>query len=88
MKIAITGSGGNYHVTVDDGKVMTYDIEPVLGGDGQTALTHGNTHNAITRTFYQAKSRTLTYRDDLRTIDLAPGRNGYFHDHAESSGSI
>jgi len=87
-KIAITGSGGNYHVTVDDGKVMTYDIEPVIGGDGKTALTHGNTHNTVTPTFYQAKSKSLTYHDDNRTIELAAGRNGYFNEHVDSSGSL
>ena len=87
-KIAIQGTNGNYTVSVDGGTIMSYTIEPVLGGDGKTALTHGNTHNALTSTFYQAKSKSMAYRDDTRTIELASGRNGYFNDRMEKSGQL
>jgi hypothetical protein len=88
-QIAITGSMGRYTVTVDGGRVMKYTTEPVLGGDGKTAVLYSNTHNPVISSYLQARSGTpLVYHDDGRSIELDAGRNAFFHDAMDSSGQI
>ncbi len=86
-KVVFTGRAGKYTVTVDAGKIMTYAVEAVLGGDGRTPLTHGNTHSGIAHVFMQAKaSQPVIYHDGERAFELPAGRNGYFNDQFDSSG--
>jgi hypothetical protein len=88
-KIEIEGRGGGYAVKVDGGKTMAFVIAPVIGGDGKTPITHTNTHSAFATIFLQGKSAsTTTYNDETRTFEIAAGRNGYFNDKMEGSGSL
>jgi hypothetical protein len=88
-KIDIAGKDGGYAVKVDDGKTMEFVIAPVIGGDGKTPLVHTNTHSLITSTFLQGKSaRPTEYHDGPRSFEIAAGRNGYFNDKMETSGSL
>jgi hypothetical protein len=88
-KVEIAGKDGGYAVQVDGGKVMTFVIAPILGGDGKTPLAHTNTHGAITSTFLQGKSAVVSsYHDGERSFDIPAGRNGYFNDKVESGGSL
>ena len=88
-KVDITGTYGAYTVTVDGGKIMRYTTAPVMGGDGVTALSHGNTHDPLVSVFLQAKSaEPLAYHDDNRTIALPKGRNAYFNDKFDASGAL
>jgi hypothetical protein len=88
-KIEITGKDGGYAVKVDDGKTMQYAIAPMIGGDGRTPLVHTNTHSLITSTFLQGKSaETTVYHDGARSFEIDAGRNGYFNDKVDSSGSL
>jgi hypothetical protein len=88
-KVVIVGANGAYTVNVDGGKVMTYITEPLIGGDGKTALTLGNTHNALTPVFFQGLSAApASYHDGDRSIDLDKGRNAYFNETMQNSGEI
>ena len=88
-KVAIAGMYGAYTVTVDGGKIMKYVMEPVIGGDGMTALSHGNTHSALTSVFLQGSStEPLAYHDDNRSIELEKGRNAYFNDKMQTDGEL
>ena len=88
-KVAIAGMYGAYTVTVDGGKIMKYVMAPVIGGDGKTALSHGNTHSALTSVFLQGSStEPLVYHDDNRSIELDKGRNAYFNDMMMTSGQL
>jgi hypothetical protein len=88
-KIEITGVDGGFAVKVDGGKTMGYLIAPVVGGDGKGPLVHANTHSLITSTFLQGKSAEPTiYRDGARSFEIAAGRNGYFNDKVDTSGSL
>ena len=88
-KIEIAGPYGAYTVSVDGGKIMKYTTTPILGGDGKTALGHNNTHNPLTSLFLQGKSAgPVVYKDDDRTFELSQGRNAYFNDKMQTSGSL
>ncbi|MFA5057913.1 MAG: DUF1326 domain-containing protein [Opitutaceae bacterium] len=88
-RVDIAGMQGAYTVTVDGGKIMKYVTAPLVGGDGKTALTHGNTHSALTSVFLQGISSAPTvYHDDTRSIELDQGRNAYFNDKMQTSGEL
>jgi len=88
-KISIMGGNGNYHVTVDGGATADYTIAQVLGGDGASAVAHGNTHNAFTSTFLQAKADgKAVFHAGSEVIEVESGRNGYFNDKMNKRGEI
>ncbi len=88
-KIEIAGTYGAYTVTVDGGATMKYVTEPILGGDGRTALSYSNTYNPLTSVFLQGKSAdAVSYHDGDRSIDLSKGRNAFFNDKMDSSGQL
>ncbi len=88
-KIGIAGTYGAYTVTVDGGATMKYVMEPMLGGDGKSAVAYSNTYNPLTSTFLQGKSSdAMSYRDGDRTMDLSKGRNAYFNDQMNTSGQL
>lgn len=88
-KIAIEGEYGVYVVSVDGGRIMKYTTEPVIGGDGKTALAHTNTHNPVTSVFLQGKSAgPVHYKDGDRSIELRAGRNAYFNDKVHTNKSL
>ncbi len=88
-KIEITGSSGAYTVTMDGGKIMKLTTEAVMGGDGKTALSHGNSLVPISPTLLQGKAATASmYHDGDRQIDNPAGRNVYFNDKMDSHGEL
>ena len=46
-KIEVSGADGKYTVTVDGGKIMKFETEPMLGGDGKTPIGYTNIKNAV-----------------------------------------
>lgn len=87
-KIDIDGDGGNYTVSVDDGKTLKYETKVVLGGDKKTPLTHTNVGDPLNQTFKQGLSESGTYKDGDRAITIEKGRNAYFNDEMNASGEI
>ena len=88
-KVEIAGDYGAYTVTVDGGATMKYVTVPVLGADGKTAVTHGNTFDPLTSAFLQGKSAVQsTYHDETRSMELPQGRNVYFNDKMDTSGQL
>jgi hypothetical protein len=85
--IELTGDNGKYSVKVDGGKIMSLETEPMLGGDGKTAVTYSNTHSKLNPTVMQGKTISGTFSDGERKFELK-GTNSYFNTHMKSSGSL
>jgi hypothetical protein len=88
-KITISGKNGGFVAKVNGGSTMDFEIAPVIGGDGKTPLVHSNTHSQLTSVFLQGSSaKPSLFRDDLRTFDIAAGRNGYFDPNMDQKGTL
>jgi hypothetical protein len=87
-KIDIAEDKGNISVAVDDGKLMAYKTEAVLGADKQTPVMHSNVNDTLNHTFKQGLSVSCTYKDGDREITLEKGRNAYFNDAMDTNGEI
>lgn len=87
-KIDIVGQGGNYTVTVDDGKIMRYQTKAVLGGDKKSPIAHTNIADPLNQTFLQGLSESGVYKDGGHEIVLKKGTNSYFNDKMASSGDL
>ncbi len=87
-KIEITGADGKYTVTVDGGKLMKLETEPVLGGDGKTPIGYTNIQNAVNPTVYQGRCVGATYADGDKKVTVEKGRNSHFNPKLRSSGKI
>ena len=86
-KIDFIGKGGDYLVTVDDGRVMQLETEPVAGGDGRTALTYTNTRNRLSPTLMQGKTNQGRY-DDGEDAFAVRGTNAYFNENVLGTGRL
>jgi hypothetical protein len=87
-RIEVSGADGRYIVTVDGGKIMKLETEPVLGGDGKTPIGYTNIQNAVNPTVYQAAVVSATYSDGDKKVTLEKGRNSHFNPKLKSSGKI
>ena len=87
-RIEISGEDGRYTVTVDGGKIMTFQTEPLLGGDGKTPLGYTNIKNAVNPTVFQATVLSATYSDGNKKVTLDKGRNSHFNPKLKSSGKM
>ncbi len=87
-KIEATGADGFYSVKVNEGKVMAFEVEPVLGGDGDGQVVHSNTLSVLSPTFKQAKKVSCVFEDGDRAFTLEDGRNAYFNDKVMSEGEL
>jgi hypothetical protein len=87
-KIEISGADGTYTVTVDGGKIMKFETEPVLGGDGKTPVGYTNIKNAVNPTVYQGRVVSATYTDGDKKVTVESGRNSHFNPALKSSGKI
>jgi hypothetical protein len=87
-RIEILGADGRYTVTVDGGKIMKLETEPVLGGDGKTPIGYTNIQNAVNPTVYQATCVSATYSDGDRKVTVEKGRNSHFNPRLKSAGKI
>ena len=87
-RIEVTGADGKYTVTVDGGKVMKFETEPLLGGDGTTPIGYTNIKNAVNPTVYQGTCVSATYSDGDKKVTVEKGRNSHFNPKLKSSGKI
>lgn len=87
-KVEIGGKDGAFQVTVDGGKIMSFETQPVLGGDKKTPIVHSNTHDALNPIMYQGTCVSCTVTDGDIKINLDKGRNSYFNQHMKSGGKI
>jgi hypothetical protein len=87
-KIDLRGSAGAYSVSVDDGKIATYQTQPVLGADKKTAVGHTNINDTLNTTLYQGKGASCTFHDEGRKFHIDAGTNAFFNDHMNASGKI
>jgi hypothetical protein len=89
-KIDIKRDGYAFSVSVDGGKVMKFQTEPVIGGDKKTPLAHTNIGDPFNSTMYQGKGISTSYTspksDKSFTIDK--GRNSYCNDKMKGSGQL
>lgn len=87
-KIDFAGKDGAYTVTVDGGKIMKCQTEPVLGGDNKTPIGHTNIKNPVNSTVYQGTCVVCTYSDGDKKFTVEKGRNAYFNPKVRGSGKI
>ncbi|HEX5054813.1 MAG TPA: hypothetical protein VFZ65_23755 [Planctomycetota bacterium] len=87
-KIEFSGANGKYAVTVDGGKIMRLETEPVLGGDGKTPVGYTNIKNAVNPNVYQGKCVFAAYTDGDKKLTVEKGRNSHFNPMLKSSGKI
>jgi hypothetical protein len=87
-KIEVSGADGKYTVTVDGGKIMKLETEPLLGGDGKTPIGYTNIKNAVNPTVYQGTCVSATYSDGDKKVTVEKGRNAHFNPKLKSSGKI
>jgi hypothetical protein len=85
--IKIEGKDGNYTVTVDDGKIITLKTEPMLGGDGKTAIRITNTKSGLNPTVSQGRTLSGTFKDGGEAFELKDS-NSYFNPHVDAKGSV
>ncbi|MDP1589608.1 MAG: DUF1326 domain-containing protein [Prosthecobacter sp.] len=85
--ISIKGGEGKYTVKVDDGKVLEFKTEPVLGGDGKTAIVISNTKSLLNPTFMQARTLSGKYEEGSRSFTLKDS-NSFFNDKLSSAGKL
>jgi len=86
-KIEIAGTGGKYALTVDGGKILRLETEPVLGLDKKTAMSYHNTFNPLSPTVFQGRTVKGSYDDGGHSIKLS-NSNSYFNPSASSSGAL
>jgi hypothetical protein len=85
--IELSGKGGQYRLTIDDGKVLELSMEPVLGGDKKTPITHTNTFIPWSSTVMQGRTIKASFHDGDRSFALE-GSNAFFNPVMKSSGNL
>ncbi len=86
--IEVSGAAGRYTVTVDGGKIMKFETEPVLGGDGKTPVGYTNIKNAVNPAVYQGRVVLASYTDGDKKLTVNKGRNSHFNPTLKSTGKI
>jgi hypothetical protein len=86
-KIELMGKGGDFMVTVDEGRTMALTTEPVIGGDGRNPIAYGNTKNPLNPVFYQGRTVRGQYADGDVAFTLK-GTNACFNENMMGSGRI
>jgi hypothetical protein len=87
-RIEVRGADGKYTVTVDGGKIMKFQTEPLLGGDGKNPIGYNNIKNAVNPMVYQGRVVSATYTDAGKKVTVERGRNSHFNPKLKSSGKI
>jgi hypothetical protein len=87
-KIEVSGVDGRYSLTVDGGKIMKLETEPLLGGDGKTPIGYTNIKNEVNPTVFQGTCVSATYSDGDRKVTIEKGRNVHFNPKLKSNGKI
>jgi hypothetical protein len=90
--IDIEEKGDKYTVTVDGGKTLKFETEPVMGGDEKTPITYSNVKDPVHPVMMQGKAVSCTYsgsdKDGDHSFKLDKGKNAFFNNHIKSSGSL
>jgi hypothetical protein len=86
--IKIAEKDNKYTASVDNGKVMKFETEPMMGGDKTTPMTHTNTHDKLNPVFHQGAVVSAEYKGGDKEFKLAKGRNCYFNNHMKSKGEV
>jgi hypothetical protein len=90
--IKIDEKADKYTVSVDGGKTMQFETEPVMGGDEKTPITYSNVHDPVHPVMMQGSAISASYKgsdkDGEKTFKLDKGRNAFFNNHLKSSGSV
>jgi hypothetical protein len=87
-RIEVSGADGKYTVTVDGGKIMKFQTQPLLGGDGKNPIGYTNIKNAVNPTVYQGTVVSATYSDGDKKVTVEKGRNSHFNPRLKTSGKI
>ncbi len=85
-EIELSGSDGNYTLSVGEGKVILLKTQPVLGADGKTAVTYTNYPDPLLRTIMQGKVVSGSYDDGEHHFALK-GSNSFFNQNWSASGN-
>jgi hypothetical protein len=87
-RIEISGADGRYIVAVDGGKIMRFETEPVLGGDGKNPIGYTNIKNAVNPTVYQGTCVSSSFSDGDRKVTVEKGMNSHFNPRLKSNGKF
>jgi len=85
-KVAISGSAGNYSISVNDGKIMMFTTKAVMGGDGKSPVMYSNAHSKLSPSFKQGTVVSGSYKDAGHAFTLKDS-NAYFNEKVKSSGA-
>jgi hypothetical protein len=86
-KVAISHSGNKDTCSVDNGKIMSFESQAILGGDHKTPLCYSNVNDPMHPVVMQAKTLHCTYRDGDHSFKLKD-TNAYFNHAIKSSGKV
>lgn len=86
-QVDLTGSDGHYSLAVNGGEDFLLKTEPVLGGDGETAVTYTNYPDPLLPTIRQGKTISANYSDDTHHFTLKES-NSFFNQDWGVSGKI
>ena len=87
MAQKVSGSGGNYTLKVEGGRVMELHTRPVLGADGKTPVTYVNYPDPLFQTISQGKTISGSFNDGGHRIKLK-GTNSFFNQEWKVSGKL
>lgn len=87
-KVEITGTDGAYTLSVDGGKAIKCQTEPVFGGDKKSPIVHANTNSTLNPTMYQGSCVSCTVDDEAFSFSVPKGRNAYFNAKIKTTGKV
>lgn len=85
--IDVYGKGGDFLVSVDNGRVLQLETEPTLGGDGRTPLVYSNTRDPLNPTLCQGRALKGNYNDGEDSFWMER-TNAYFNENMLAGGKI
>jgi hypothetical protein len=85
--VELTGKGGQYRLTIDGGKILELTMEPVLGLDKKTAISHGNTVIPWSPMVMQGRTIKASFHDGDRSFTFE-GSNAFFNEAMKSNGTL
>jgi hypothetical protein len=84
-EIDLSGSDGNYTLTVNGGAVLELKTQPVIGADNKTAVTYTNYPDPLFHTIMQGRVVSGSYNDGEHHFTLE-GSNSFFNQNWSASG--
>jgi hypothetical protein len=86
-RVELSGRDGRYTLSVDGGKTIELQTEPVLGADARNPVMHSNTRTPLSPIVYQGRTIKGVFHDGNRSFILEAG-NAFFNPHTHHSGKI